>query len=165
MDYGMINQLEKARRYAEEPNRIKFNSFVVNFQGDNSAYVITFEDSEYHCTCPGFDKYSICPHVMTLEKLFKPMLHLPPMPYAAGQNVVSDVEKSHRYAVETDRIQFMSFDAVFRGNNSDHRVTFDHGKWDCDSVSFKLRGLSSHTIAMERLLKGMLPAEAVQVAQ
>ncbi|MBZ0295597.1 MAG: hypothetical protein K8L99_23775, partial [Anaerolineae bacterium] len=109
--------------------------------------------------------YGICPHVMTLERLFKPMLKIPPLPYAHGQNVVSHVEKAVRYADEKDRIEFLKFDATFQGNNSDHHVTYDNGVWDCDSVSFKVRGVSSHTIAMERLLKGMLPHEKVAVTE
>jgi hypothetical protein len=165
MDYGMISQIEKARRYAEEPHRIQFNSFTLQFKGDNNTYTITLSDNGWHCTCPGFQKYAICPHIMTLERLFKPMLRLRPLPYAQGQNVVSDVEKAHRYAAEKDRICFLSFDATFHGNNSDHRVTYNQGTWDCDSVSFKLRGVSSHTIAMERLLKGMIPTEAAQAAE
>jgi hypothetical protein len=59
----------------------------------------------------------------------------------------------------------VAFEATFQGNNSDHRVCYDHGQWDCDSVSFKMRGLSSHTIAMERLLKGMLSVETAQAVQ
>jgi hypothetical protein len=94
---------------------------------------------------------------MTMERLFKPMLKIPPQPYAPGQNVVSDVEKASRYATEKDRLTFNSFKVSIRGNNGDHAVSYDRGVWQCDSNSFRLRGVSSHTIAMERLLKGMLP--------
>jgi hypothetical protein len=165
MDYGMISQIEKARRYAEEPQRITFNSLSVAFTGDNSTYNITLDDKGWHCTCPGFQKYQICPHVMTLERLFKPMLKRPPQPYARGQNVVSDVEKAARYADEKDRIQVLAFNATFHGNNNDHTVTYDNGLWDCDSVSFKLRGVCSHTIAMERLLKGMIQPLTAKVTE
>ena len=34
---------------------------------------------------------------MALESLFKPMLKRRPLPYAPGQNIVSDVEKAKRY--------------------------------------------------------------------
>lgn len=156
MDYGMISQIEKARRYAEEPQRITFTSFSVTFRGDNASYVVTLDDQSFHCTCPGFQAHGLCPHIMTHERLFKPMLKRPPMPYGHGQNVVSDVEKAARYAGETDRIQFESFIALFHGNNNDHTVTYRQGAWDCDSTSFKLRGVCSHTMAMERLLKGMV---------
>ena len=163
MDYGMISQIEKARLYAEEPERVTFNELNVTFKGDNNTYTITLNSSDWQCTCPGFASHHICPHIMTMERLFKPMLKLPPLPYAPGQNVVSDVEKAGRYADETDRLLFNSFKATIRGNNSDHVVSYENGCWNCDSTSFRLRGVSSHTIAMERLLKGMIAAEASTV--
>ncbi len=159
MDYGMISQIEKARLYAEEPERVTFNNINVTFKGDNNTYTITLDDSGWNCTCPGFASHHICPHIMAMERLLKPMLKLAPLPYAPGQNVVSDVEKAGRYADETDRIRFNTFQVTIRGNNNDHIVSYDHGKWNCDSTSFRLRGVSSHTIAMERLLKGMLAVE------
>ena len=161
MDYGMISQIEKARLYAEEPERVTFKALNTTFRGDNNTYVTSLDESGWHCTCPGFQSHHICPHIMTIERLLKPMLKIAPVPYAPGQNVVSDVKKMHRYAEETDRIVFNSFLVSIRGNNSDHAVGYDHGTWTCDSTSFRLRGVSSHTIAMERLLKGMLPEKVV----
>jgi hypothetical protein len=38
MDYGMIGKIEKAKRYAQEPQRITFLSLNAEFKGDNSAY-------------------------------------------------------------------------------------------------------------------------------
>lgn len=163
MDYGMISQIEKGKRYAEQPERVTFRELTVTFNGDNDVYTITLNDKGWHCSCPGFHQFGICPHVMTLERLLKPMLKTPPLPYGAGQNVVSDVEKAHRYAEEKDRVQFQSFVVTIDGNNSQHTVSYNQGAWHCDSTSFKLRGVSSHTIAMERLLKGMLPATPAPV--
>ncbi|MGQ9887886.1 MAG: SWIM zinc finger family protein [Aggregatilineales bacterium] len=161
MDYGMISQIEKGRQYAQEPHRIKFNTLALTFKGDNATYTITLDDSGWHCSCPGFQTYRICPHIMALERILKPMLKVAPLPYAPGQNVVSDVEKAHRYAQERDRIRFTAFNATVHGNNSEHTVTYDNGVWYSDSTSFKLRGVSSHIIALERLLKGMVePAQA-----
>lgn len=161
MDYGMISQIEKARLYAEEPERVTFKALDIIFRGDNNTYTISLDESGWHCTCPGFQSHHICPHIMAMERLFKPMLKIAPVPYAPGQNVVSDVEKAHRYSEEKDRIVFNSFEVSIRGNNSDHSVCYKHGEWRCDSNSFRLRGVSSHTIAMERLLKGMLPEQVV----
>jgi hypothetical protein len=157
MDYGMISQIEKARLYAEQPERVTFHELNVTFKGDNSTYTISLDASGWHCTCPGFQTHHICPHIMAMERIFKPMLKIAPLPYAPGQNVVSDVEKAYRYAEEKDRIQFNSFKVSMQGNNSEHTVSYNRGVWDCDSNSFRMRGVSSHTIAMERLLKGMLP--------
>jgi hypothetical protein len=156
MDYGMIGQIEKARQYVDQPERITFTQLTVNFRGDNDNYTVSLNDNTWHCTCPGFAHYGICPHIMTLERLFKPMLKLAPLAYAHGQNVVSDVEKAHRYADERDRLRIVSFASTFHGNNSEHIVRYNDGDWDSDSASFKMRGVSSHVIALERLLKGMV---------
>jgi hypothetical protein len=117
----------------------------------------------WHCNCPGFQAHSICPHIMAMERLFRPMLKREPLPYASGQNVVSDVEKAKRYSEEFDRIQFHAFEATFHGENSDHHTNYSEGHWHCDCDFFHSRSVCSHTMAMERILKGMLPA-AVPVA-
>ncbi len=165
MDYGMISQIDKARLYAEEPERISFNQLELVFRGDNDTYTLSLDGDQWHCSCSGFEAHRICPHVMTMERVLRPMLKIPPVPYAPGQNVVSDVEKATRYADETDRMSITRFQVTIKGNNGDHVVSYDQGRWNCDSNSFRLRGVSSHTIAMERLLKGMLAAELAQVAE
>ena len=118
MDYGMIGKIEKAKRYAQQPERMTFLSLAVEFKGDNSTYNLHLGPEGWDCSCSGFRTHGMCPHVMTMEKLFKPMIKRSPLPYAAGQNVVSDVEKAMRYAEEPDRIQFKSFEVTFDGDNS-----------------------------------------------
>lgn len=165
MDYGMISQIEKARLYAEEPERVSFKQLALVFRGDNNTYQVRLDGDHWECSCPGYDAYHICPHIMAMERLLRPMLKIPPVPYASGQNVVSDVEKATRYADEKDRLSIDSFTVSIKGNNSEHTVSYDRGTWQSDSNSFRLRGVSSHTIAMERLLKGMLAAEPATVAE
>jgi hypothetical protein len=157
MDYGMIGKIEKAKRYAEERDRITFNSLLISFRGDNATYDIILSPDGWQCTCSGFQKYGICPHIMSLERQFRQMLKRDPLPYAIGQNVVSDVEKAKRYSEEADRIVFKSFDVTFKGSNSDHHTSYENGEWSCDCSFFKSRKTCSHTMAMERILKGMLP--------
>lgn len=156
MDTSMVNKIQKAKEYAEEPDRITFNSLSVEFKGDNDSYQVTMGPDGWSCTCPGFQKYGICPHIMSLEKMLSPMLKRTVLPYAPGQNIVSDVKKAKRYSEEPDRVRMMTFDANFRGDNRDHHITYDHGKWDSTATFFQQRGICSHTMAMERLLKGMV---------
>ncbi|MBI5667565.1 MAG: hypothetical protein HZC41_06115 [Chloroflexi bacterium] len=87
------------------------------------------------------------------------MLKRAPLPYAPGQNVVSDVEKAKRYADERDRIQIKAFDVTFHGNNNDHHFGHDESRWHCDCDFFRSRAVCSHTMAMERILGPMLPAK------
>lgn len=161
MDYGMIGKIEKARRYAQEPERITLLSLKVDFRGDNNTYQMSMEESGWHCTCPGFQTHHICPHIMAMEKLLRPMLKRQPLPYAPGQNVVSDVEKAKRYAGEHDRIQFTAFHADFQGTNDTHHFSFSDGAWSCNCDFFKSRGVCCHTMAMERILSGMIAVSTV----
>ena len=105
----------------------------------------------------------MCPHIMTMERVLGPMLKRALMPYAKGQNVVSDVDKSIRYAGETKRVTFNSFEVTFEGDHNTHHIAYDDGKWDCDDTFFRSRGYSSHTMAMERILGDMLDLSTVTV--
>jgi hypothetical protein len=156
MDYSMIGKIQKAKEYAEEPQRVTFNSLKVEFHGDNGTHIITLGPDGWHCTAPGFQKYGISPHIMAMERRFGPMLKRDPLPYAPGQNVVSDVEKSIKYAQEPERFRFISFNATFHGDHGDYTINYEDGVWDCDNPYFKSRGVCSHTMAMERMLKGMV---------
>jgi hypothetical protein len=93
---------------------------------------------------------------MALEKIFQPMLKRDPLPYAPGQNIVSDVKKAKRYSEELDRMKIISFEAGFKGDNKDHTVTYDNGKWDSTSSYFKAHGIGAYTMAMERILGKMV---------
>lgn len=164
MDYSMIGKIQKAKQYAEQPERVTFTSFAVEFRGNNNSYQVTLGPEGWHCTCPGHQKYAICPHIMTLERLFEPMLKREKLPYAQGQNVVSDVEKSKQYAEEKDRIRFSSFEANFKGGHNTYHITYDEGNWDCDNPYFQSRKVCSNTIAMERLLKDMVKPVSLVVS-
>jgi hypothetical protein len=99
----------------------------------------------------------MCPHIMTMERMLDKMLKRAPMPYVPGQNVVSDVEKSIRYATQPERVTFTSFDVTFEGDHNTHHVSYENGEWTSEGSYFKGHGFSAHTIAMERILKDMLP--------
>jgi hypothetical protein len=156
MDYSYIGKVQKAKDYAEQPERVTFHSFEVEFKGNNNTYHVTLGPDGWHCTCPGFQKYAICPHTMALEKVFGPMLKRERLTYATGQNVVSDVEKAGQYAEELDRLAFISFQASFQGEHNTYTINYDKGSWDCDNPYFRTHGVCSHTMAMERMLKGMV---------
>lgn len=156
MDYSMIGKIQKAKEYAEDPSRVTFNSLTVEFKGNNNTYRITLGPDGWHCTCPGFQKYGICPHIMAMERMFGAMLKREPLPYAAGQNVVSDVEKAKEYSHQPERLTFIAFNARFQGGHNEYTINYDDGVWDCDNPYFVSRGVCSNTMAMERLLKGMV---------
>ena len=74
MDTGLIGKIQKAKMYAEEPERIKFESLRVRFKGTNNDHIVTLEEEAWKCTCDFFQTRQRCSHTMALETLFEEML-------------------------------------------------------------------------------------------
>jgi len=75
MDSSMISKIQKAKRYAEEPDRITFEQFKVSFRGDHGTYEVTYDrDSGWQCGCHYFSTRGVCSHTMTLERLLGNMV-------------------------------------------------------------------------------------------
>jgi len=160
----MINKIQKASGYAHQPERATFTELEVDFQGANRLHELRLSVAGWRCSCPGFAVYAICPHIMALEALFKPLLKRPPLPYAPGQNIVSDVKKAQRYTRERDRIRIRSFRCDFEGYNKRHLITYEDGIWDSSATFFAQRGICSHTMALEKILKGYVEPVRAQPA-
>jgi hypothetical protein len=76
MDYGMIGKMEKAKRYAEERDRIKFNQFQVVFAGNHSDHTVTYNEGNWGCTCEFFQTRGRCSHTMALEIILDQMVEI-----------------------------------------------------------------------------------------
>ena len=74
MDYGLIGKLDKAKRYAEERTRFRFNKFDVTFHGANNEHNVNFDNGNFHCDCEFFITHKRCSHTMALEILLKDMI-------------------------------------------------------------------------------------------
>jgi hypothetical protein len=74
MDSGMIGKIEKARRYAEEPERIVFEEFHVTIKGDHDSHLVSFVGGQWNCDCGFFARRGLCSHTMTLERVLGVML-------------------------------------------------------------------------------------------
>ena len=68
---SLISKIEKAKRYAEEPDRITFESFDVRFRGDNGSHRVSLKGDEWSCECDHFHTSGLCAHVMTMQRVFK----------------------------------------------------------------------------------------------
>jgi hypothetical protein len=77
MDYGMIGKIEKAKRYAEERDRISIEGIRVTFDGENNPHTVTFEDGRWSCDCNFFITRGVCSHTMALERILEGMLPVP----------------------------------------------------------------------------------------
>ena len=74
MDSGMISKIQKAKRYAEEPDRITFESFTVSFKGDHDTYHVRYENGHWTCQCLFFLQRGLCCHTMALERVLDSMI-------------------------------------------------------------------------------------------
>jgi len=74
MDSGMIGKIQKARLYAEEPERIRFEQFRVTFQGANNQHTTSYDQGDWRCTCSFFASRGVCSHTMAMERLLGVML-------------------------------------------------------------------------------------------
>ena len=74
MQSSLIGKIEKAKRYAQEKERVTFTTLSVKFRGDNDDYIIGYQDGQWHCSCHFFSGWGLCSHTMALEKILSDML-------------------------------------------------------------------------------------------
>ncbi len=74
LDSGMIGKLEKAKRYAQERSRIRFEAFAVTMEGENNPHRVRYENGEWKCDCSFFQSRGRCSHTMALEIVLEGML-------------------------------------------------------------------------------------------
>ena len=74
MDYGMIGKIDKAKRYADERDRIQFEALTVTFDGANNPHRVDFKDQKWQCDCDFFQTRGRCSHTMALEIILEGML-------------------------------------------------------------------------------------------
>jgi hypothetical protein len=73
---SIIGKIEKARRYAEEPDRVQIDTLHVTFRGEHNSYDVTLEKNQWSCSCHSFSALRVgtCSHIMAIERLLGPML-------------------------------------------------------------------------------------------
>jgi hypothetical protein len=71
---SLIGKVQKARQYAEEPERVRFEELKVSFRGSNGDHQVSYEDGKWDCTCHFFAGWGICCHTMALERILGPMV-------------------------------------------------------------------------------------------
>lgn len=75
-----------------------------------------------------------------------------------NSSLIGKIEKAKRYAQERSRMRVDSLGITFHGENGDHVVTMADKHWHCTCDFFEAGyGACAHTMALERVLEGMLP--------
>lgn len=77
MDSGMIGKIQKAKRYAEELDRIRFDEFKVTIRGDHNTHLLSYCDQQWNCDCRFFASRGVCSHTMAMERVLGVMLPAP----------------------------------------------------------------------------------------
>ena len=79
-------------------------------------------------------------------------------------SLIGKVEKAKAYAGERFRMQIDALHVKFHGENSDHEVAIADGRWQCTCDFFENWDVCSHTMALERVLEGMVPRQEILAA-
>jgi hypothetical protein len=74
MQSSLIGKIEKAKRYAQETDRVTFSEFEVKFHGENNDYDTGYKDGEWYCSCSFFAGWGLCSHTMAMERILTNML-------------------------------------------------------------------------------------------
>jgi len=74
MQSSLIGKIEKAKRYAQETERVNFSGLSVKFQGEHDNYDVSYKDNEWHCSCRFFSNWGTCSHTMALQRILGSML-------------------------------------------------------------------------------------------
>ena len=77
MHSSFVSKIDKAHRYAAEPERIDLRQLSATFHGSHGDYTVTLADGEWTCTCHTASAQTlggVCSHIMALQQVFDPML-------------------------------------------------------------------------------------------
>lgn len=74
MQSSLIGKVEKAKLYAQEPERISFSDFSVTVRGDNNTHTTSYKEGNWNCGCSFFEDRGWCCHTMALQKVLGVML-------------------------------------------------------------------------------------------
>jgi len=74
MQSSLIGKIEKAKRYAQETERVTFSELSVKFRGEHDNYHTGYKDGKWDCSCPFFFNWGLCSHTMALQRILGDML-------------------------------------------------------------------------------------------
>ncbi len=74
MHSSLIGKIEKAKRYAQEPDRVSILALTARFRGENGYHKVAFSDGRWSCDCHFFQGWNTCSHVMAMERMLGSML-------------------------------------------------------------------------------------------
>ena len=74
MNSSFIGKVDKARRYAEEKERVSITTFKATFHGIHGTYQVAFDAGAWECQCHFFATRAVCSHTMALQRILDEVL-------------------------------------------------------------------------------------------
>jgi hypothetical protein len=74
MQSSLIGKIEKAKRYAQEKERVTFSELCTKFRGEHDEYQVCYKDGKWSCSCQFFINWGLCSHTMALQRILDNML-------------------------------------------------------------------------------------------
>jgi hypothetical protein len=71
MQSSLHGMIDKAHRYAEEPDRVQLASLEALVRGDNSNHTVRLSVGRLTCDCDHYEHERLCAHVLTVERVLK----------------------------------------------------------------------------------------------
>ncbi|MGI9149764.1 MAG: hypothetical protein ACR2IK_24985 [Chloroflexota bacterium] len=72
MQSSLHGMIDKAHRYAEEPDRVRLAQLAAYVRGDNnSEHAVNLADGRLSCDCDHYAHERLCAHVLTVERVLK----------------------------------------------------------------------------------------------
>jgi hypothetical protein len=81
-----------------------------------------------------------------------------------NSGLIGKIDKAKKYASERHRMHVAALQVDFDGENEKHRVALEGDAWRCSCDFFAGWGACAHTMALERVLDGMIPHSALAPA-
>lgn len=74
MNSGLIGKVDKAKKYAQERNRMRVSGLEVDFRGENDTHHVALQGETWRCSCDFFEGWGACAHTMALERVLDGMI-------------------------------------------------------------------------------------------
>ncbi len=77
MHSSLVSKIDKAHRYASEPERIELGQISATFHGSHDDYRVALESGVWTCSCHTASAQTlggVCSHVMALQQVLDPVL-------------------------------------------------------------------------------------------
>ena len=71
MQSSLHGTIDKAHRYAEEPQRVRLERLEALVRGDNSDHTVQLNGGRLSCDCDHYEHERLCAHVLTVERVLK----------------------------------------------------------------------------------------------